>query len=226
MPFQSTWVWLGDVPPAELLKLPECMKRVKAVREYRLKSTSAPTIKLAEKPTHFHVENFPKGTYIVVPEVSSGKRKYVPIGFLTPDIFCSNLVKIIPDATLYHFGVLNSSVHNTWLRTVGGRMKSDYRYSKDIVYNNFPWCNPSDEQKAKIEQTAQGILDARAKYADCTLSQLYGENAYLFPELVKAHEANDKAVKQAYGFNLKMPESEIVAELFKLYENLSYSTAK
>ncbi len=213
-------LWLGNVPPAELLKMPECMKRVKAVREYRLKSSSAPTIKLAEKPTRFHVENFPKGTYIIVPEVSSGKREYVPMGFLTPDVFCSNLVKIIPDATLYHFGILNSNIHNIWMRTVGGRLKSDYRYSKDIVYNNFPWPNPSSEQKSEIERAAQEILDARKKYADCTLAQLYGENAYLFPELEKAHETNDKAVMAAYGFKSTMSESEIVAELFKLYESL------
>ncbi len=214
-------LWLGDLSPAELLKMPECMKRVKAVRDYRLKSSSAPTIKLAEKPTRFHVENFPKGNYIVVPEVSSEKRNYVPIGFLTPDIFCSNLVKIIPDATLYHFGILTSSVHNAWMRAVCGRLESRYRYSKDIVYNNFPWSNPTDTQKTKIEQTAQAILDARAKYADCTLAQLYGENAYLFPELVKAHKENDKAVMAAYGFDQKMSETEIVAELFKMYEKLT-----
>jgi hypothetical protein len=214
-------LWLGDLSPAELLKMPECLKRVQAVREYRLKSTSAPTVKLADRPTRFHVENFPKGNYIVIPEVSSEKRKYIPIGFLTPDIFCSNLVKIVPDATLYHFGVLTSSVHNAWMRTVCGRLKSDYRYSKDVVYNNFPWPSPSDEQKAAIEKTAQAILDARAKYADCTMAQLYGENAYLFPELVEAHGANDAAVMAAYGFNPKMGESEIVAELFKLYETLS-----
>jgi type I restriction-modification system DNA methylase subunit len=214
-------LWLGDLSPAELLKMPECMKRVKTVRDYRLKSSSAPTIKLAEKPTRFHVENFPKGNYIVVPEVSSEKRNYVPIGFLTPDIFCSNLVKIIPDATLYHFGILTSSVHNAWMRAVCGRLESRYRYSKDIVYNNFPWSNPTDTQKTKIEQTAQAILDARAKYADCTLAQLYGENAYLFPELVKAHKENDKAVMAAYGFSQKMSEAEIVAELFRMYEKLT-----
>ena len=213
-------LWLGDLSPAELLKMPECMKRVQAVREYRLKSTSAPTVKLADRPTRFHVENFPKGNYIVIPEVSSERRKYIPIGFLTPDIFCSNLVKIVPDATLYHFGVLTSSVHNAWMRTVCGRLKSDYRYSKDVVYNNFPWPSPSDEQKAAIEKTAQAILDTRAKYADCTMAQLYGETAYLFPELVKAHEANDKAVMAAYGFDMKMSESECVAELFRMYEKL------
>ncbi len=213
-------LWLGDLSPAELLKMPECMKRVKAVHEYRLKSTSAPTIKLAERPTRFHVENFPNGNYLLIPRVSSGRRKYIPMGFLQPDIISSDSVHIIPDATLFHFGVLSSCIHNAWMRTVGGRLKSDYRYSKDIVYNNFPWPNPTKEQKAKIESTAQAILDARAKYAECTLAQLYSENVYLFPDLIKAHEANDKAVMQAYGLNPAMTESEIVSELFKMYEKL------
>ncbi len=214
-------LWLGDLSPAELLKMPECMKRVKAVHEYRLKSTSAPTIKLAERPTRFHVENFPNGNYLLIPRVSSGRRKYIPMGFLQPDIISSDSVHIIPDATLFHFGVLSSCIHNAWMRTVGGRLKSDYRYSKDIVYNNFPWPNPTKEQKAKIESTAQAILDARAKYAECTLAQLYSENVYLFPDLIKAHEANDKAVMQAYGLNPAMTESEIVSELFKMYEKMT-----
>ena len=124
----------------------------------------------------------------------------------------------MPDATLYHFGVLTSSVHMIWMRTVGGRLESRYRYSKDIVYNNFPWCEPTKIQKVRIEKTAQAILDARAKYADCTLAQLYGENAYLFPELVEAHKENDRALMDAYGFNDEMSESEIVAELFTMYE--------
>lgn len=131
-------LWLGECSPAELRKLPLCMERVREVKEYRLQSTSAGTVKLAERPTRFHVENMPKGQYIVIPEVSSQRRRYVPMGFFTPNIFCSNLVKIIPDATLYHFGVLTSNVHMAWMRVVCGRLKSDYRYSKDIVYNNFP----------------------------------------------------------------------------------------
>ena len=211
-------LWLGDVPPSKLLKMPECMKRVQAVREYRLKSTSAPTIKLADKPTRFHVENFPKGNYIVIPEVSSEKRKYIPIGFLSPNVLCSNKIRLMPDATLYHFGILMSSIHNAWIRTVCGRLETRYDYSIKIVYNNFPWPKSTGEQKSSIEKTAQTILDAREKYADCTLAQLYGENEYLFPELARAHEANDRAVISAYGFDPKMSEGEIVAELFKLYE--------
>ena len=214
-------LWLGDCSPNELRKMPECLKRVQAVRDFRLSSTSAGTVKLAEKPTRFHVENMPKGNYIVIPEVSSEKRRYVPIGFLTPNILSSNLVKVIPKATLYHFGILTSNVHMAWMRAVCGRLKSDYRYSKDIVYNNFPWPTPTDEQKAKIEQTAQAILDARALYPDCSLADLYDELT-MPVELRKAHQANDKAVMQAYGFWGKLnTESECVAELMRMYKELT-----
>jgi hypothetical protein len=197
------------------------MKRVENVREYRLASTRNSTVKLADKPTRFAGENMPKGTYVVIPEVSSERRRYIPMGFMTPDIMCSNLVKIVPNATLYHFGVLTSNVHMAWVRAVCGRLKSDYRYSKDIVYNNFPWCTPTDEQKLKIEQTAQGILDARALYPDCSLADLYDEVA-MPPELRKAHQQNDKAVMQAYGFPIKdFTESDCVAELMKLYQQMA-----
>ncbi|WP_303825845.1 DNA methyltransferase [Ruminococcus flavefaciens] len=214
-------LWLGDCPPKELFLMPECLKRVDAVRKFRLESNSTGTKKLAEKPTRFHVENMPKTNYIVVPEVSSEKRKYIPLGFMTPDILCSNLVKLIPNATLYHFGVLTSNVHMAWMRAVAGRLKSDYRYSKDVVYNNFPWCNPTQEQREKIEETAQHILDIRAKYPDCSLADMYGEKMYLFADLVSAHQANDKAVMEAYGFWGKLnTESECVAELMKMYQRL------
>ena len=213
-------LWLGDCPPNELRKMPECMKRVEAVRQLRLASKSAGTVKLADTPTRFHVENMPESTYIVVPEVSSEKRRYVPMGFMTPDILCSNLVKIIPNATLYHFGVLTSNVHMAWMRAVCGRLKSDYRYSKDVVYNNFPWPTPTDAQKAKIEQTAQAILDARALYPDCSLADLYDEIA-MPPELRKAHQQNDKAVMMAYGFWGKLnSEPACVSELMKMYQQL------
>ena len=214
-------LWLGDCSPAELRRMPECMKRVHAVREYRLASPSEGTIRLADKPTRFHVENMPKGTYVVVPEVSSERRQYIPMGFITPDVLCSNLVKLIPDASLYHFGVLESEVHMDWMRAVAGRLKSDYRYSKDIVYNNFPWPEPTDEQKAKIEQTAQAILDARAIYPDSSLADLYDPDA-MKPELRTAHRQNDIAVMAAYGikkgdaaFN---SEPARVAFLMKLYQ--------
>ena len=227
-------LWLGDCSQSELLKMPECLKRVKAVRELRLASKSEGTRKIAEKPTRFHVENFPTDNYIVIPEISSEKRNYIPIGFVPQDVMSSNRVKISENATLYNFGVLTSNIHMAWTRAVCGRLKSDYCYSVNVVYNNFPWCNPTDEQKAKIEKTAQAILDARAKYPDCSLAQLYGENAFLFPELVKAHQANDRAVMEAYHFDklsdhasitlsnhkFDITESEIVAELFKMYEKL------
>ena len=211
-------LWLGDCSPSELRKMPECMKRVQAVRDYRLASPSAGTRKLADRPTRFHVENMPKGNYIIIPEVSSEKRRYVPMGFMTPDVLSSNLVKLIPNANLFHFGVLTSNVHMSWMRTVCGRLKSDYRYSKDIVYNNFPWPDPTDAQRAKIEQTAQAILDARALYPDASLADLYDELT-MPPELRKAHQANDRAVMQAYGMPIKeTDEAACVAWLMRLYQ--------
>lgn len=210
-------LWLGECSPAELRTMPHCYERVMNVREYRLQSPSEGTVKLADKPTRFHVENMPNGNYIILPKVSSERRRYIPMGFMTPDAFASDLVFIIPNASLYHFGVLTSNVHMAWMRVVCGRLKSDYRYSKDIVYNNFPWCQPTEEQKAKIEQTAQAILDARAKYPDSSLADLYDE-VTMPPELRKAHQENDRAVMAAYGFSTKMTESECVAELFKIYQ--------
>lgn len=219
-------LWLGDCSTSELMAMPECIKRVEAVRQFRLSSQSEGTVKLANKPTRFHVENMPKSTYIIIPEVSSERRRYVPMGFMTPDILCSNLVKIIPNATLYHFGVLTSNVHMAWMRVVCGRLKSDYRYSKDVVYNNFPWPTVTEGIQAKIEKTAQAILDARALYPNCSLADMYGERMYLFPEVLKAHQENDKAVMQAYGFRKKdgdtgksiwLNEAETVIELMNMY---------
>ena len=213
-------LWLGDCPPNELRKMPECMKRVQAVKEYRMSSPSAGTRKLADKPTRFHVENMPKDNYIIIPRVSSERRRYIPMGFITPDILTSDSAHIIPCATIYHFGILTSNVHMAWTRTVCGRLKSDYRYSKDIVYNNFPWPDPTPEQKAKIEQTAQAILDARALYPNCSLADLYDELT-MPPELRRAHQANDKAVMQAYGFWGKLnSESACVAALMEMYKDL------
>ena len=214
-------LWLGDCSPKELFGMPECLKRVDAVRKLRLESNSAGTRKLAEKPTRFHVENMPNSTFILVPKVSSEKREYVPMGFLTPDILCSDLVFIIPNAEIYHFGILTSKVHMAWMRAVAGRLESRYRYSKDIVYNNFPWCSPTSAQREKIEKTAQHILDVRVKYADSNFAEMYGEKMYLYTELVEAHKANDKAVMAAYGFDKDIPESEIVAALMKMYQKLT-----
>ena len=216
-------LWLGNCAPAELLKMPHCLRRVEAVREMRLASNRAGTRKIADSPTRFCTENMPIGNYIIIPKVSSEKRRYVPMGFMSPDVLASDLVFLIPDASLYHFGILESNVHMAWVRAVCGRLKSDYRYSKDVVYNNFPWPNPTEEQKAKIEQTTQAILDARAKYPDSSFADMYGDKMYLFPELLKAHQDNDRAVMQAYGFPVKntFTESHCVAELFKLYQILT-----
>lgn len=214
-------LWLGECTPAELKAMPHCMERVKAVREYRLASPSTGTVKLADKPTRFHVENMPKGNYIVIPKVSSENRKYVPMGLMSPDMLCSDLVFIVPNATAYHLGVLTSNAHMAWMRAVCGRLEMRYRYSKDIVYNNFPWPAPTEQQKAKIEQTAQAILDARALYPDSSLADLY-DDLTMPPELRKAHQANDRAVMDAYGFikgtAARTSESACVAELMKLYQ--------
>ena len=215
-------LWLGDCSPAELRSMPHCMKRIEAVREMRLASSSVGTQKLADRPTRFHVENMPDTNYIIIPKVSSEKRRYVPMGFMSPDVLASDLVFLMPNASLYHFGILESNVHMAWMRAVCGRLETRYRYSKDVVYNNFPWPNPTDEQKAKIEQTAQAILDARAKYPDSSLADLYDELTMPI-ELRRAHQDNDRAVMQAYGFPVKstFTESQCVAELFKLYQELT-----
>ena len=212
-------LWLGNCTPSELRQMPFCMKRVENVRRLRLESKRSSTIKLADRPTRFQVENMPEGHYIIIPSTSSERRRYIPIGFMSPSDMTSNAVHIIPNATLYHFGVLESNVHMAWMRAVCGRLKSDYRYSKDVVYNNFPWPTPTEEQKAIIEQTAQAILDARALYPDSSLADLYDELT-MPVELRKAHQNNDRAVMQAYGFPVKstFTESQCVAELFKLYK--------
>lgn len=191
------------------------------MRESRLASPKAATRKWADTPMLFTENRQPTDPYILVPSVSSEKRRYVPMGFVTPDVVASNLVLIIPNATLYHFGILESNVHMAWMRAVCGRLKSDYRYSNDIVYNNFPWPTPTDEQRAKIEQTAQQILDARALYPDSSLADLYDELT-MPVELRRAHRDNDRAVMAAYGFPVKtMTESQCVAELFKMYKELT-----
>lgn len=213
-------LWLGDCSPAELRSMPHCLKRVEAVREIRLASKSEGTRKLADRPTRFHVENMPKGHYIIVPRVSSERRYYMPLGFMSSDVLCSDAVHLIPDATLYHFGVLESCIHMAWMRAVCGRLKSDYRYSKDIVYNNFPWPEVTEEQRERIEQSAQAILDARAMFPDSSLADLY-DPVTMPPELLKAHRDNDRAVMAAYGFPATLQESEIVARLFALYTQLT-----
>ena len=214
-------LWFVGANPTEIKQSRELLQRIEAVRESRLSSPKLSTRKWADYPTLFTENRQPTEDYIIVPSVSSEKRRYIPMGFMKPDVVASNLVLIIPKAKIYHFGVLESNVHMAWMRAVCGRLKSDYRYSNDIVYNNFPWPTPTDEQKAKIEQTAQAILDARALYPDSSLADLYDEIT-MPVELRRAHQENDRAVMAAYGFSAKtMTESQCVAELFKLYQELT-----
>ena len=210
-------LWLGDCNPVDLIKMPLCLDRVKKVKEFRSKSNRTSTKKLAERPTHFQVESMPDTDFILVPRHSSENRAYIPMGFMRPDAIATDATLIIPNAKLFHFGVLESSVHMSWMRVVAGRIKSDYRYSKDIVYNNFVWPEADDAMKQKISKTAQGILDARAKYPEATLGQMYS-NLDLFTDPKRAHQANDKAVLEAYGLKADTSESDIVAHLFRLYE--------
>ena len=209
-------LWLGNATEADLVDLPLCRERIENVRQFRLASKSAPTQKLASTPTRFHVENMPEGASILVPKVSSERRRYVPLGFIDPDTFCSDLVFLIPDATLYHFGVLHSQFHNAWMRTVCGRLKSDYRYSGGMVYNNFVWPNPTEPQKQRIEDCAQQVLDMRANYPDKSLADLYDPDK-MPDDLQLAHEELDAAVEAAYGVDFNGDEERIVAHLFRLY---------
>ena len=214
-------LWLDGISPKELQGMPLVLERVQLVRDFRLSSKKAATRKQADTPTLFTENRQPSEDYIAIPEVSSGTRRYIPMGFLHPDTICSNKLQILPGASIYHFGVLMSNVHMAWMRTVCGRLKSDYDYSAKIVYNNFPWPVPTEKQKAKIEQSAQAILDARALYPDCSLAVLYNE-VTMPPELRKAHQVNDRAVMEAYGFWGKFnSESACVAELMKMYQQLA-----
>ncbi len=216
-------LWLGDCSPAELRAMPEVLKRVEAVKRFRLASKSAPTQKLADTPTRFHVENMPEGDYLIIPKVSSERRHYIPIGFETPETLCSDLVFILSDATLYHFGVLSSVMHNAWMRTTCGRLESRYRYSASIVYNNFPWPpTPDDKQQQAVKAAAQAVLDARAQFPDSSLADLY-DPLTMPPVLLKAHRVLDKAVDTAYGRRDFKSEAERVAFLFDLYQKYTAS---
>ena len=213
-------LWLQGANPTELKKCHEIIRRVEKVREFRLESNRTSTLRAAEMPALFGAPFECESDYVAIPKVSSENRRYIPMDYLSQEIIPGDKLFVMQRASLFHFGVLTSNVHMAWMRAVCGRLKSDYSYSNTIVYNNFPWCTPTEEQKAKIEKTAQAILDARAKYPDSSLADLYDE-MLMPPDLRKAHQENDKAVMQAYGFNLKMTESECVAELFKLYEKLA-----
>ena len=215
--------WLVGAPPAELKACPILMKRIEATRNFRMRSSKAATVQSAATPTLFGEMRPCDSDYVAIPKVTSENRRYIPIDYLNAEVIAGDKLFQMPNASLYHFGVLMSNVHMAWMRAVCGRLKSDYSYSNTIVYNNFPWPKPTKEQKAKIEKTAQAILDARALYPDSSLADLYDELT-MPVELRKAHQENDRAVMQAYGFPIKtMTESQCVAELFKMYQELTKS---
>lgn len=213
-------LWLKGISPALYRKNAEIMRRLEAVRQMRLSSSAAPTRAFADKPYLFFSATQTDSNYLCIPEVSSERRRYIPIGFMDKSVIASNKLLIIPEATLYHFGILTSNVHMAWTKTVCGRLKSDYQYSGATVYNTFPWPTPTEAQRARIEQTAQAILDARALYPDCSLADLYDE-VTMPPELRKAHQQNDRAVMEAYGMPVgQTTETSCVADLMRRYQEL------
>ncbi len=211
-------LWLKDCPPNELRNMPKVLERVERVKNSRLNMKDKGAHKLALTPTLFREQINPE-IALVIPKVSSERRKYIPMGIVKKDTIILDSLQLIENPNLLLLGLLTSNVHMAWMRTIAGRLKSDYRYSAKIVYNNFPWPNVTSEQRVKIETTAQGILDARELYPDSSLADLYNELT-MPPELRKAHELNDKAVMDAYGFKSNMSEAEIVGELMKLYQKL------
>ncbi len=215
-------LWLKDVSPAEIRASKILYSKVQAVKEFRLNSKAKTTNGYARVSNQFAQITQPDNVdYMIVPRVSSERRRYVPMGFVSSDIISSDAVQIIPNATLYHFGVLTSNVHMAWMRVVCGRLKSDYRYSKEIVYNTFPWVEPTEEQRRKIEETAKAILDIRAKYTNCSLADLY-DPLTMPNDLSLAHKKNDIAVMKAYGFNIKdTSEADCVAHLMKMYQEMA-----
>ncbi|MEE0229017.1 MAG: DNA methyltransferase [Peptococcaceae bacterium] len=221
-------LWLVDANISEIRKMPLVLERIEACKQDRLNSPDKGRQKLADTPMIFR-ETINPSSYIIVPRVSSERRRYIPLGFLDDTIISTDSATIIENASNYEFGILTSNIHMAWMRTVAGRLKSDYRYSKDIVYNNFPWPTPTEAQKAKIEETAQGILDARALYPDASLADLYDERT-MPPELRKAHVRNDQAVAAAYGLNKNSPEfkseSACVAMLMRMYQALTEKEPK
>lgn len=214
-------LWLKDVPPNEFSNNKEILRRLNNIKIFRENSSAAPTRKSAETPYKFFSTPQTDSTCIVIPRVSSELRIYLPIDFISSDIIASDSLSIIPDANLFHFGVLTSSVHIAWIKTVAGRLKSDFRYSGSIVYNNFPFPEVDKFQRDKISTTAENILQVRKKYPDSSLADLY--DPLLMPkDLRDAHKKNDLAVLEAYHFDKNLSESEIVAKLFNLYQSLSH----
>ncbi len=218
-------LWLKDVSPSDYIDIPPVCNAIKAVEDLRKNSAREATRKLASTPMLFGEIRQPESDYILIPSATTANRRYIPMGFITKDVISTNLNLVLPNADLYDFGILESDVHMAWTRAICGRLGNNYRYSIKVVYNNFPWCNPTEEQKERIKQTAQMILDAREKYADCSFAQMYGDKFTFFTELLKAHQENDRAVMAAYGFSTKMTESECVAELMKMYQELTRSSS-
>jgi len=214
-------LWLKDVSFSELKKCPLVLARIEAVRQFRLASTAKPTREKAETPHLFFFISQSDENYLVIPAASSENRRYIPIGYLDKDIIASNALLVVPKANLYHFGILTSNVHMAWMRAVSGRLKSDYQYSGGVVYNNFPWSDATDAQKAEIEKLAQAVLDARAQYPDSTLADMYGETSMLFhTALLNAHRELDRAVMKLYGFPvMDFTEADCVAALMEMYQN-------
>ena len=219
---KTRWcLWLRRALPSDIKQSKILYERVNAVRDFRLASKAKTTRGYAKVPMWFAQMTQPEGVdYLLVPSVSSERRRYVPIGFVKADVIASNAVQIVPEATLYHFGIITSNVHMAWMRTVCGRLEMRYRYSKEQVYNTFPWPKATEQQRERIAQTAQRILDARALYPDSSLADLY-DPVTMPTELLKAHRDNDRAVMVAYGFPVSITESECVARLFSLYSTLS-----
>ncbi len=213
-------LFVQGATPTALRRMPQVMQRIEAVRKLRLQSKSKPTQKLAETPLRFHVENFPESDYLVTPRVSSERRFYLPLGYFAPEVIASDALLIIANASRYTFGVMCSLMHNAWMRVVCGRLESRYRYSASIVYNNFPWPEPTEAQRQQIEKTAQVILDIRAKYPQASLADLY-DPLFMPQDLRKAHQANDRAVDAAYGKHTFTTEAQRVGFLFQRYQSLA-----
>lgn len=211
-------LWFADKNPVDYRHIPELIERFKYIREYRLKSPVDRIQKTADIPYLFTQNRQPSTDYLIIPRVSSSRRRYIPIGFLPPDVIASDSAVLVYDASLFEFGIISSNVHNSWMRTVAGRLKNDYRYAPSVYYN-FPLPTINEEQKAVIEMTAKSVIEARALYSTNSLADMYGEEMYLYPELLKAHQENDRAVMQAYGLSIRdTTEESCVAELMRLYQ--------
>jgi hypothetical protein len=213
-------LWLVDATPTEIRAMPLVKQRIERVRKIREASLREITRHLADTPSLFGEIRQPKTKFVVIPRISSERRRYIPIGFMSPKVIVSDAIQTVPDATLFHFGILTSIVHMAWMRQVCGRMEIDYNYSSSIVYNNFPWADATDEQKENIAKLAQNVLDARDMFPDGSLADLY--NPLTMPkELLKAHQTLDRAVMKLYKFKQDMMESEIVAKLMEMHQKLT-----